>query len=376
METRIWKDFDFFLLGSIILLLSLSILSVYSATLNAMTAYGTPLSVLFPRHIVNIVVGLVAMILVTFIDYRLLSGLATPFYVIAVVVLLTVLIVGKISEGAKSWIDMGVRTVQPAEVVKLMIIVVLASYWSHFAERRSEWLIQGGALLLTALPLLLTFIQPDFGTATVFAMIWLCMAWGAGMRWTQLLLLIAIVLPLAIIAWEVVLDQYQHARLSTFYWLLTDPSEADPNEAYNVVQSMNAIGSGGLLGAGLTQGLLSQGNYIPVQYTDFIFAVIGEEMGFIGSLVLITFQGVLLWLTLTIAQRARDTFGQLIAIGIFGMLLAHTLINIGMAMSILPVTGLPLPFISYGGTFTVVCLIAIGMLQSITLRWRRIDFEG
>jgi len=141
-----------------------------------------------------------------------------------------------------------------------------------------------------------------------------------------------------------------------------------------VIQALNAISSGGLTGAGLTRGLFSQGNYVPVQHTDFIFAVIGEELGFIGGVVLIVFLTVLLWQTLTVAGKARDQFGRLVAFGIFGMFFSHIVINLGMNMSLLPVTGLPLPFISAGGSFMLTSLAAIGLLQSISLRHRQIAF--
>lgn len=374
MENRLWREFNFFLLFCVLALLGISLVSVYSATLNAMTAYGTPMQVLFPRHVANILIGLMIMAIITLLDYRLLSGLARPFYIGVIAVLATVLVVGKISEGAKSWIEIGTRTLQPSEIAKLIIIIVLAAYWSRFEEQRERWSVQLGSLVIIGIPLLLIFIQPDFGTAMVFGAIWLTMAWSAGIRWQQLLILLLIAVPVAFIGWEYMLSDYQHTRLLTFYWLMTDPSKVDPNDGYNIMMSLNAIGSGGLFGAGLTHGLLSQGNHIPVQYSDFIFAVISEEMGFMGAIVLLMFYLLLLWLTLSIAGRARDTFGRLIAIGIFGMILSHMVINIGMTMSMMPVTGLPLPLISYGGTFTITILAAIGLLESITMRWRKITF--
>jgi rod shape determining protein RodA len=374
MEGRIWREFNFFLLGCVLVLLSISLLSIYSATLNAVTAFGTPLSVLFPRHIVNIGVGLVAMLLVAAFDYRLLSGLALPLYLGTITILGAVLVAGTITEGAQSWIEIGTRTIQPSELAKLLIIIVLASYWSRFDEQRDHWLVQLGGLVITGVPLVLVLMQPDLGTGMVFGCIWLTMAWGAGIRLHHLLLLGFVSVPTLLIGWDHVLDAEQQSRLLTFYWLLTNPAQVDPNDGYNIIQSLNAIGSGGLFGAGLTNGLLSQGNYIPVQYSDFIFAVIGEEMGFVGGMVMLTFQALLLWLVLSTVEGARDTFGRLIALGIFGMLLSHVTINVGMAMSILPVTGLPLPFISYGGSFTITTLIAIGLLQSIQMRHRPIVF--
>jgi rod shape determining protein RodA len=322
----------------------------------------------------NILLGLVAMVLIAMLDYRLLSGLTVPLYVITVLLLLLVLVSGTITTGAQSWLALGTRTVQPSEFAKLLIIVALAAYWARFEEQRTSWLVQLGGLILAGVPLLLVLAQPDFGTAMVFGFIWLTMAWGAGIRWYHLLVLACIALPVILLGWEYVLNAEQQSRLSTFYWLLNDPARVDPNDGYNIVQSLNAISSGGMFGAGLTDGVLSQGNYIPVQYSDFIFAVVGEEMGFAGSALLLVMLTLLLWIILTIVDDARDLFGRLIAVGIFGMLLSHVVINIGMAMSILPVTGLPLPFISYGGSFTITTLAAMGLLESVRMRRRRIVF--
>lgn len=374
MEPRIWREFHFILLGCVLMLLSLSVLAIYSATLNAVTAYGTPLKVLFPRHLFNIALGLGAMILFAALDYRSFSGLATPLYLGTVALLGTLLLIGEISEGAQSWLLLGTRTFQPSELAKITLIIVLAAYWSYFEEQRQHWLTQLGGLVLASIPMLLILLQPDFGTALVFGFIWLAMAWGAGIRLVQLGLLALVGGPLVVFGWQHILDEEQKSRLLTFYWLFNDPAKVDPDEGYNILQSLDAIDSGGLFGMGLTNGVLSQNNYIPVQYSDFIFAVIGEEMGFVGGSVLLLFLGLLLWLNLTIVEEARDLYGRLIGLGIFGMLLSHSVINIGMAMSMLPVTGLPLPFISYGGTFTITTLIAVGLLQSIRMRRRRITF--
>jgi rod shape determining protein RodA len=374
METRLWRESNFFLFGCVLVLLSMSLLSVYSATLNAVTAFGNPLDVLFPRHIINILIGLVAMGGMMILDYRMLSGLAVPLYIGTAVVLLVVLVAGQVTSGAQSWIGIGTRTIQPSEFSKLLVIIVLAAYWSRFEDRSHHWLIQLGGLVLVGVPSLLVLAQPDFGTALIFGAIWLAMAWGAGIRWQHLLIVFVLAIPLLVVGWQHVLNEEQHARLLTFYWLMADPSNVDPNEGYNILQSLTAIGSGGLFGTGLTRGILSQGNYIPVQYSDFIFAVIGEEMGFVGGSLLLILQGVLLWLTLSIASKARDMFGRLIALGIFGLILAHVVVNVGVTMSIMPVTGIPLPFISYGGSFTITMLMAVGLLQSISMRWRKIVF--
>ena len=253
---------------------------------------------------------------------------------------------------------------------------MLAAYWQQYEGRANSWSVQLGGLLLVTVPTIFVLLQPDLGSALVMGMIWLVMAWGAGIRVSQLGLLLLVALPLLYLAWNMdgLLDDYQKRRLLTFYYLLVAPTQADFNDSYNVVQALSALGQGGIFGAGLTRGIFSQGNYVPVQHTDFIFAVIGEEMGFVGAVVLIVFQALLLWQALSIASQARDRFGQLIALGIFGMFLCHLLINVGMNLSLLPVTGLPLPFISAGGSFMVISLAAVGLLQSIALRRRRLTF--
>ena len=375
MEQRYWREYNWPLLVCVLALLTIGIMGVYSATLNAVTEAGLPLNRIFPTHVINIGIGLLAMSLMTLLDYRLLSSLARPIYLITVPVLALVLVIGRISEGAQSWLAFGTRTFQPAEFAKLALIIALAAYWSRFEERRrADWLVQFGGLALAALPLLLVLIQPDLGSAVVFGMIWLTMAWAAGMRWYHLLMILALAAPIGIAGWMFVLDDYQKDRLLTFYWLLVDPTRVDFNTGYNIIQALSAISSGGMFGEGLTHGMFSQGNYVPVQHSDFIFAVIGEELGFIGALVLLAFQTMLLWQALSVAGRAGDSFGRLIAVGVFGMSFSHVLINVGMNLSLLPVTGLPLPLISHGGSFMITVLAAIGLLQSVAMRWRRLSF--
>ncbi len=376
MESRRWREYNWPLLVCVLVLLVIGALAVYSATLTAVTFNGTPLSILFPRQLLYIGIGLVGMFLATILDYRLLSSLARPIYVVTIVVLSIVHLVGRVSGGAQSWIAIGERTVQPAEPAKLALVLALAAYFQHFEARRESWPVQLGALALALLPTLLVLLQPDLGTALVMLGIWLVMAWGSGMRGRHLAALALLAVPILYVTWrtDLLLDEYQRRRLLTFFYLLTDPARVNRDDAYNVVQALNAIGQGGWFGSGLTHGIFSQGNYVPVQHTDFIFAVIAEEMGFIGALVLIVFQALLLWQALSIAGQARDLFGRLIALGMFTMLFIHVLINIGMNLSLLPVTGLPLPLISHGGSFMITVLVGIGMLQSVALRRRRIVF--
>ncbi|NNJ10521.1 rod shape-determining protein RodA [Chloroflexales bacterium ZM16-3] len=374
MELRRWRDYNWPLLVCVAVLLIIGVVALYSATLTAVTVNGAPLRTIFPRQIVYIIIGLVVMLTMTLFDYRLLSSLARPIYIAMVGLLAAVLVIGLVSEGAQSWIAFGERTFQPSEVGKLVLVLALAAYWGRYEESRASWLVQLGGLLIAIAPMLLVLLQPDLGSAMVYGMIWLVMAWGAGIRWQLLLLLAILAVPVGYLGWEHVLDDYQRVRLLTFYYLLTDMSKVDPNAGYNVIQALSAISAGGWVGAGLTHGLFSQGNYVPVQHTDFIFAVVGEELGFLGALVLITFEGLLLWQSLKIAGQSRDLFGRLLSLGIFALIFSHVLINIGMNLSILPVTGLPLPFISAGGSFMITILAGVGMLQSIALHRKRLAF--
>jgi rod shape determining protein RodA len=366
--TRSLRDYNYFLLGCVVVLTGFSLAMVYSATLHDPYTRGY-----FSRHLINLIIGAVAMLLLTALDYHALQAWAAPLYLVTIALLLVVLMLGKISSGAQSWLNLGLRTFQPSEPAKLLVIVALAAYWSRFADRGGAWKVQFGGLLLAGIPIGLVFIQPDFGTALVFTAVWFMIAWTAGMSFWQLTLLLLATIPTAYYGWTHVLQQYQRDRLLIFI----DPVFYDPElkyGAWNIIQSLTAIGSGGVTGHGWTHGLLSQNNYLPVQYSDFIFAVTGEELGFIGATVLLVFETLLIWQALAVARVARDSFGRLIAVGIAALFMCHLLVNAGMNMSIMPITGIPLPFISYGGSFTLTTLAAIGLLQSIALRRRRIVF--
>jgi rod shape determining protein RodA len=311
--SRSWRDYNWFLFGSLIVLIGFSLALVYSATLKDPSTSGY-----FSRHLVNLIIGGVAMALLTALDYHALQAWTRPIYLAIVTMLAAVLMLGQIRGGAQSWIDLGRRTFQPSEAAKLLIVVALAAYFARFEKESGATRVQLGGLLLAGLPIGLVFIQPDFGTAMVLSFIWFMIAWTAGLRWWQLALLLAAAIPVGYIGWTRVLDPEQQSRILVFL----DPLGYDPqlqNGAWNIMQALNAIGSGGLTGRGWTHGPLTQGSYIPVQYSDFIFATSGEELGFIGSTILLLFEGVLIWQALAVAGAARDSFGRLIAVGIAAM---------------------------------------------------------
>ncbi len=365
---KTWRDYNYFLLTCVIVLTGFSLAMIYTTTLTNPSTHGY-----FARHLVNLIVGAVAMVLLTTLDYHALQAWSRPLYLGAVAIIAVVMVLGHTRGGAQSWLDLRLRTFQPSEPAKLAIIIALAAYWERFSKIGGDWRVQLGGLILAGIPMGLVFIQPDFGTALVFATIWIMMAWTAGMRWWQILLIALAAAPLAYYGWTHVLETYQKNRILIFI----DPLKYDPkleNGAWNILQSLNAIGSGGVTGQGWTHGPLTQGNYIPVQYSDFIFAAAGEELGFIGTTILVLFEGLLIWQGLSVASAARDMLGRLIAVGIAAMFMCHLLVNAGMNLSIMPITGIPLPFISYGGSFNMTALAAVGLLQSVALRRRRIVF--
>lgn len=369
-----WRDFNFYLLGSVLVLLGFSLLMVYSTTVgkNAVT-YS-----MFRNHLIWLIVGAVCMVGVILFDYRNIQVLSIPLYVVMLALLGVVFALGISRQGAQSWVGFQNLSFQPSEPAKLLLIIVLAAWWSKREQKPNgnSWVTLIGSLVLAGIPLLMVLVQPDFGTAMVMGFVWLGMAWAAGMRWYHVLTLAAITVPVLIIGWNKVLEPYQQGRLLGFMSTeeqlskITDPRvhEAISAVLYNVNQSKVAIGNGGLMGQGWNNGTQSQLNFLPVQYTDFIFAVTGEELGFVGATIMLGFLCFTIWQAITVATRARETFGRLIATGIASLMIIHTLENVGMNMGLMPVTGIPLPFISYGGSFTITMLMCIGLLQSIEIR--------
>ena len=369
-----WRDYNLYLLGSVLILIGFSLLMVYSTTVGKNAIRYTE----FYKHLVWLLVGTGGMIGLTFFDYHNLQVIARPLYVLMLLLLGVVFALGITREGAQSWLGSQALSFQPSEPAKLLLIIALAAWWSAREERGNGWVALIGSLCLAGLPLVMVLLQPDFGTAMVMGFVWLAMAWGAGLRWFHLLALGIVAVPALVAGWEYVLQPYQQGRLMAF---MLDESEVariiDPKvkEAvtavfYNVTQSKVAVGNGGLLGQGWNNGTQSQLNFLPVQYTDFIFAVTGEELGFVGATLMLGFLCFVIWQAITVAGRARETFGRLIAVGIAALMMIHTLENVGMNLGLMPVTGIPLPFISYGGSFTVTMLMAVGLLQSIEIRRR------
>ena len=350
------------LLDPMLLLASLAlsvfgICAVYVAVTDARQAYAIDQGIGF-------VVGLAGAIPLTLIDYRVWQRFLRPIYGLVVAMLLAVTLIGAAAGGATRWIAVGPVQVQPSEFAKLLMVVVLAGY---FAEKPvGEHGVFVKALCILSVPGVLVFVQPDLGTALVFGAIFVVMAYVAGARLIQLGGLAAATVLSAVLAVKLhILEPYQVARLTAFM-----NSGGDNTLGYQVAQSKVAIGSGGLIGKGLDAQTLSNLGFLPEDHTDFIFSNLAERVGFVGSLALILLFFFLIWRILHVATISRDRFGVLIAVGVATIFLFHLFVNVGMTMGIMPVTGIPLPFISYGRSNLVLSIISLGLLQSIAIRSR------
>ena len=354
-------------------LLVIGTLLVWSATANRDTLTGGDPQLYLTKHLVNIAIGLVLGVMVVATDHRWVRILAPLVYLGCVAGLVLVLTVGTTVNGSRSWLMVGGQSVQPAELAKLAVVIAMALLVAERTE--GSWRQRGvghldvlGMLAIAALPAVLILLQPDLGTmlvlsATVFGVVAIS---GAPRRW--LVGLAGAAVTAAVLAVQAgVLEDYQVDRFLAFM----DP-ELDPRGAgYNTEQARIAIGNGGILGQGLFDGSQTQSGFVPEQHTDFVFTVAGEELGLVGSGLLIALLGVVLWRALTIALHAEDLFGRLAAGGVAVWFGFQAFQNIGMSLGIMPVTGVPLPLVSYGGSSMFAALMAIGLLQNIHLRTDR-----
>jgi rod shape determining protein RodA len=315
-------------------------------------------------------IATVAFIGATAFDYRWFKTLAWPVYGLQLGLLVLTLLIGDGVGGSARWVTFGPFTFQFSELAKILMIIVLAQYLASREGRLDSLRTILGACLLVGPPWILVMLQPDLGTSLVFAAILAGMLWmsGASMKW--LAALAATVVAMIPIAWTYVLLDYQKQRLTSFL----DPNLDITGAGYQLHQSQIAVGSGGLFGKGLTNGTQTQGDFLPVQTTDFVFSVLAEELGFIGALVMFVLFTLLLFRVLVSGWRSRDPFGTLFAAGLASMVLFQLVVNVGMVMGIMPITGIPLPFVTHGGASLVSLAIGLGILQSINIRQTRAEW--
>jgi rod shape determining protein RodA len=361
MDRKVWRNFDFMLLAATVLLIAFGVAMIYSATLDTPDLQDLP-----RRQAILALAGLVLLVLVAAIDYRSLESLQKPLYALIIASLLLVLLVGQATHGAQRWISGS--SFQPSELAKVLIIVTLAQFLARHEKEIGRFHYVLFSIIPVAVPMVLIYLQPHLGTVIVLAVVWLIMVLMAGMHLLHLGVFGLIGLLATPLIW-VSLEGYMQERLLLF----VNPGR-DPAARYNIDQALISIGSGGWLGKGFASGSQSQLRFLRVRHTDFIFSVIGEEMGFVGVMVLFALISVVLWRILRAASLARDSFGRLIACGVAALIFFQSVVNIGMNMGLLPVIGIPLPFISAGGSSLITLLVAEGLVQSIVMRYRKIEF--
>jgi len=356
-----FRDFDWVLLAFVGVLSVISVLEIKSATLH------TKFHGFDTKQIGFLAVGVVLMFLMSLIDYHRLIDIATPAYAVSICALLAVLAIGTKVMGGRRWIKFpGGIHFQPSEWVKLVLIVTVARYFWSLSGRELTWGDIGKAFALICVPMLLVLKQPDLGTALTYLPILLCGLFLGGIRPKQagILLLAAAILGGGIWKTGKVLKPYQKARLTSFM----DPDSDPRGSGYQIRQSLIAVGSGGIWGKGANKGTQTQGDFLPIPYTDFIFAAFCEEHGFIGAIGVLLLYFLILMRLIQNAQTAADLPGSFLVMGVVAVIIFQIAVNIGMVVGLMPVTGIPLPLMSYGGSSILFTFLALGIVMNVRMR--------
>ena len=357
------RHFDRPLFFAVLLLCAVGIAMTYSATITDIV-----LADYWQRQLVFTIMGAIALVVAALFDYRHLELLAQPSYFVLLASLVAVYFIGEVKNGAQRWLNLGID-VQPTEAGKFLLIVFFAWYLSRFQDRirRLPYLL--GAVILLLFPLVLVYAQPDLGMTVTLAFIIGTLILINGVRLTHILLGVAA----AAAAWPLLrgtLQDYMLRRIEVFL----DPG-SNVDAAFSVQQALISIGNGGWIGMGWGEGTQTQLRFLRVRHTDFIFSVIAEELGFVGSVLVLLLLFFVIWRLVRIADLAQDQFGRLITLGVAALIFFQTFVNVGMNLAILPVTGMTLPFLSYGGSSLVSMMVAVGLAQSVVMRHRKMDFS-
>lgn len=363
---RGWDRFDYLMVFAAVALVIYGLLLIYSGSLPWYEGPVVSLNNPSAKQAVFAAVGVVAMLIVSKIDYHYFIHYSWALYLIGIISLIAILAFGSTEGGAKSWFTFGPVQVQPSEFAKIATILLLARFFSEHGgdARELKSLVLSLAIMVPVVGLV--FIQPDLGTSLVFGAIWLGVVIVAGVNRSHLLVMGAIFVALLPFVWTFGIADYQVQRIS----VLVDPNRDPLDTGFTTLQGEIALGSGQVFGKGFTQGDQTQLEYLRVATRDFIFSLMGEEFGFVGAMVMFGLFILLLMRGIRAAQLAGDTAGQLVAVGIVMLILMQTFINIAVNLGLFPVTGIPLPFVSQGGSSLVSLFIAIGILQSIVMRHR------
>lgn len=360
-------EFDVFLLALVGVLTLFGLVAVWSASGAGPITPGS----LVVRQALWAVVGGIGMVIVSLVHYRFLRAFAAVFYAVSILLLLSLNVIGTNISGSTRWIYIGPVSFQPSEVAKIGVIIALAAFIHARADEMDRLINFIIASAIPGVPALLVFVQPDLGTTGAFVAIWLAMTLMSGVRRLYLCGVVAAVIPFSYVFWHFLMQDYQKDRLLISF----DPNRDYFGDGFNIIQAQVTIGSGGWFGHGLHGGSQAEYNLLKVSTTDFIFAHTMSMFGFVGGIALFLTFMLVLWRMTRAVTLAQDTFGQQLAVGITTMLFFHTFVNIGMNLGLMPVTGIPLPFISLGGTSLAMTLVSVGILQSVVMNQRRLGFQ-
>ncbi len=368
-ESR-WQQFDFVILGVAIALILIGVAMIHSATCGSPCTGVIPPSSWAVRQGTTGILGVGLLVVVGLFDYRLYRAYAYHIFGLAVALLVIVLVIGRGGAdddyGSRRWIYLGLFDLQPSELAKVAVLIALARVLGDKPAGALTFRRLMGSFALVVAPLVLVFVEPDLGTSLSFLVIWTSLVLVAGIRFRHALLLVTVGVATLPLAWLAMRD-YMRERIITFIGTLVDLEHAAFDEGYNVLQARISIGSGGLFGRGYLEGTQTQLDYLRIKHSDFIFSAMAEELGFIGAMVLFALFITLLFRITRAGERSRDEFGRFLAFGVASMLTFQAVANLGANLTLLPVTGIPLPFISYGRTSLLTNLAALGVVQSILL---------
>lgn len=361
IDRRLISHFDWPLFLLCLVFVAVGVVTIYSANfdLDKGHAGGLP-----ARQLTWFGLGLVAMLVAISFDYHYIDRLAYPFFGIMLVLLILVMIVGHSSGGSQRWINLGFFRLQPSEPAKLAIVLVMAKYFQADEPGRGYYLRDLWIPALTVAPLIfLTLIQPDLGTAIILGIVFISMVLMGGLRIRSFAWLVGAGLAFLPIFWHF-LRPYQRGRILTFL----DPNRDPLGAGYHVIQSQIAIGSGRLFGKGFLHGTQNRLDFLPAQHTDFIFAVFSEEWGFLGCAILLLLYFIMIAYCIGLVQRAKDRFGALLVFGMITIVFWHVVINVAMVAGVMPVVGVPLPMVSYGGSALASMMFAMGVIMNVSMR--------
>jgi rod shape determining protein RodA len=360
-----WRYFDFWLFGVVLLLSIFGIIMIRSAAAGSDVQLAN-----VRRQIIFGVISLVVVLSVTVVDYHYWEALVRPMYTVTLFLLIVVFVTAKARFGAARWLETGLFSIQPSELAKIVIILVLAYYFAQTKDqpRDLRWIAKSGAITLGFV--IWIVLQPNLSITIVILVLWFSMLWVSGLPQKYIFIMIGVGLVGGLVAFPF-LEPYQQERVISF--LFPDPNSTYGN-SYNVTQALISIGSGGLFGMGYGHGTQVQLRFLKVRHTDFIFSTIAEEFGFVGTVIVLLLLFFVVYRCLRISIQASDRFGSLIAFGFGILILFQTAVNVGVNLKVIPVTGLTLPFVSYGGSSLLSMALGIGLVESIALRRKPLEF--